>query len=219
MRIGLFGGTFDPIHWGHLRSAEEAREAFSLDRVLFIPTADPPHKKRPAISAAARARMVRLAIAGHKPFRLSTVELKRSGKTYTVDTLRYFVARARPEDSYYFIMGFDAFKDIETWKDFRSIFGLCNLIVTSRPGVDYTQSPSSIPIAVRALFCYVAKEKAFRHASGRYLSFLRITDMAIAASEIRERVADKKSIRYLVPSQVEAYILKNGLYRRNVASR
>ena len=219
MRIGLFGGTFDPIHWGHLRSAEEAREAFSLDRVLFIPTADPPHKKRPAISAEARARMVRLAIAGHKPFRLSTVELKRAGKTYTVDTLRYFAARARPEDSYYFIVGFDAFADIESWKDFRAIFGLCNLIVTSRPGFDHALSSASIPIAVRGLFCYVEKEKAFRHASGRYLSFLRITDMAIAASEIRERLANKKSIRYLVPPRVEAYILRNGLYRRKVASR
>ena len=116
-------------------------------------------------------------------------------------------------------VGFDAFADIESWKDFRAIFGLCNLIVTSRPGFDHNLSSTSIPIAVRELFCYVEKEKAFRHASGRYLSFLRITDMAIAASEIRERVANKKSIRYLVPSQVEAYILSNGLYRRKGASR
>jgi nicotinate-nucleotide adenylyltransferase len=219
MRIGLFGGTFNPIHWGHLRSAEEAREAFNLDRVLFIPTANPPHKKRPPISAQARARMVRMAIAGHEPFRLSTVELRRSGKSYTVDTLRYFAARARGTDLYYFIIGLDAFSAIETWKDFGAIFGLCNFIVTSRPGFNYGLSANSIPIAVRELFCYVEKERAFRHASGRYLAFLRITDIAIAASEIRERVANRKSIRYLVPSLVEAYIRRNRLYRKKVESR
>jgi nicotinate-nucleotide adenylyltransferase len=214
MRIGLYGGTFDPIHWGHLRSAEEAREAYGLDRVLFIPAANPPHKKRQPAPARSRAHMLRLAIANDRHFGLSTVELKRSGKSYTVDTLRYFTARKPRTDSYYFIVGLDAFLEIDSWKDFRELFSLCNFIVTSRPGTEHVFSLKSIPIAVRELFCYVEKQRAYRHRSGTSLSFLRITDIAIAASEIRERVANKKSIRYLVPAEVEAYIGRCRLYRR-----
>lgn len=217
MKIGLFGGTFDPIHWGHLRSAEEAREAFRLDRVLFVPAANPPHKRRQPVSVAAdRAHMVRLAIASQRSFDLSTVELARSGKSYTIDTLRHFKANSNRQDSYYFIIGLDAFAEIGSWKDFRDIFPLCNFIVTSRPGSGDSLSVDRIPVAVRELFCYVEKRRSFRHVSGTHLYFLRITHIAISGSEIRKRVAGGKSIRYLVPSEVEAYIKRKGLYRRKV---
>jgi len=215
MRIGLFGGTFDPIHWGHLRSAEEAREAFKLDRVLFIPTANPPHKKRQPISAPRdRAAMVRLAIAGQSRFELSLVELARSGKSYTIDTVRHFAANSDSRDSYYFIIGLDAFSDIGSWKDFCEIFPLCNFIVTSRPGAGDSQALHTLPVAVSGLFCYEERKRAFRHNSGKYLYFLRITDIAISASEIRKHVAAERSIRYLVPADVERFIKRKGLYRR-----
>ena len=214
MRIGLFGGTFDPIHWGHLRSAEEVRESFALDRILFIPTAKPPHKRGQTKTAARdRLAMVRLALASNPKFRVSNVEINRPGVSYSVDTLRYFAARRRANDTYYFVLGLDAFREIETWKDFRQVFPLCNFIVTSRPGSRKSKLLSGISVAVRKLFCYDSIKKIHRHRSGTTLHFLQLTDFAVSASDIRARVREGKSIRYLVPDAVEDYINKRGLYR------
>jgi len=214
MRIGLFGGTFDPIHWGHLRSAEEVRESFALDRILFIPTAKPPHKRgQTKTSARDRLAMVRLALASNPNFRVSTVEINRPGVSYSIDTLRFFAARRRAGDNYYFILGLDAFREIETWKDFKQVFPLCNFIVTSRPGSRKSNLLSGISVAVRKLFCYDLKQRTHRHRSGTTLHFLQLTDFAVSASDIRARVREGKSIRYLVPDAVEEYISKRGLYR------
>jgi nicotinate-nucleotide adenylyltransferase len=214
MRIGLFGGTFDPIHWGHLRSAEEVREAFSLDRILFVPTSKPPHKSgQTKTSARDRLAMVRLAVKKNPRFAVSTVEIQRPGVSYSIDTLRYFAGRNRGKDSYFFILGLDAFREIGTWKDFEQVFPLCNFIVTSRPGSRKSNLLSAISVAVQRLFCYDAKEKVYRHRSGTALHFLQLTDFAVSASDIRARVSRGKSIRYLVPSTVEAYINKRGLYQ------
>ena len=214
MKIGLFGGTFDPIHWAHLRSAEEVREAFSLDRVLFIPASRPPLKKKhPGASAEDRLEMVRLATARNPAFRVSKVELARPGKSFSIDTIRHFVHR-QPKDSHYFILGFDAFRQIGSWKDFKEIFPLCHLVVTSRPGCGNSLSLHRMPVAVRRLFCYKKDKHAYRHTSGTYLFFLKITDISISASEIRDRLREGKTIRYLVPLEVEGYIKRKGLYRR-----
>lgn len=220
MRIGLFGGTFDPIHWGHLRSAEEVRETFSIDRVLFIPARFPPHKKRlrPAVSADDRLRMVRLAISRNRGFGLSDVEFKRPGKSFSVDTIREFVHK-EPGHSLYFILGMDAFCEIDSWKEVEAIFPLCNLIVTSRPGSGYSLSDETLPVAVRGSFCYDPRTQTYQHKSGTRLYFARITDIGISSSEIRSRLKRAKSIRYLVPREVEAYIEKQGLYRRQRGGR
>jgi nicotinate-nucleotide adenylyltransferase len=217
MRIGLFGGTFDPIHWGHLRSAEEVREAFSLDRILFIPTAKPPHKRgQTKTPPGDRLAMVRLAVASNPNFGVSTVEINRRGVSYSVDTLRDFAMRRRPQDAYYFILGLDAFREIESWKDFKSVFSLCNFIVTSRPGSRKVNLLSGISVAVRKLFCYDFRERTYRHRSGTTLHFLQLTDFAVSASDIRNRVREGKSIRYLVPDAVEEYIDKRGLYHEQI---
>src|SRR5213594_2666592 len=214
MKIGLFGGTFDPIHWGHLRSAEEAREGFRLDRVLFVPTSEPPHKKRkPTTSGQNRLEMVRLAIANNPGFGLSSVELSRPGKSYTIDTLRHFKRTQSVKDSFYFILGLDAIREIASWKDFREIFSLCHLIVTSRPGCEASMSLKGMPVAVRKLFCYDSKKKVYRHESGSFIYFFKLTDIGISASEIRHRLKEGKSIRYLVPPEVERCIKRRGLYR------
>jgi nicotinate-nucleotide adenylyltransferase len=216
MNIGLFGGTFDPIHWGHLRSAEEVREAFVLDKILFIPTSLPPHKDgQTQTPARDRLAMVRLAVADNPTFAVSTVEIRRPGVSYSVDTLRYFAARNRRKDRYFFILGLDAFREIGTWKDFEQLFSLCNFIVTSRPGTRTSNLLRGTSIAVQRLFCYDFKQKAYKHRSGFTLQFLQLTDFAVSASDIRERVKERKSIRYLVPSSVEAYIRKQSLYREN----
>ena len=167
MKIGLFGGTFDPIHWGHLRNAEEVREAFSLDRLLFIPAGNPPHKRRgAAASARDRLEMVRLAIAKNPGLALSTVEFSRPGKSYSIDTVRHFAKSRAAQDSLYFILGLDAFLDIGSWKGFEEIFSLCHFIVTSRPGSGNSMSLSRMPVAVRRLFCYDRRKKICRHKSG-----------------------------------------------------
>ena len=219
MKIGLFGGTFDPIHWGHLRSAEEVREAFRLDRIHFIPAAVPPLKRKAATTPALdRLAMVRRAIAGNPAFAVSDVELRRPGKSFSIDTLRYF-RRRRPKDALYFILGMDAFHDIGMWKDFQELFSLSHFIITSRPDCGELFKLGDIPVAARKLFCYDLQKNAYRHRSGTRLHYFKLTDIAISASDIRFRVKAGKSIRYLVPPAVERYIRRRGLYRgkgRNV---
>lgn len=216
MKIGLFGGTFDPIHWGHLRSAEEVSETFALDRVYFIPAAVPPHKRGHTTTAALdRLQMVRLAVAKNPKFSVSTVEIARPGVSYSIDTIRDFAGRMRGRDSLYFIIGLDAFREIGTWKDFAAIFPLCNFIVTSRPGSKEKDPLKGTGVAVKKLFCYDFKKKNYRHESGTRVYFNELTDIAISASEIRALVQAGKSIRYLVPPTVEKYIHRRGLYGAN----
>ncbi|HEX7407916.1 MAG TPA: nicotinate-nucleotide adenylyltransferase [Candidatus Binatia bacterium] len=211
-RIGIFGGTFNPIHLAHLRSAEEVREAQRLDRILFIPSATPPHKRKQGlVSAAHRLAMARLAISGNPYFRVSTIEIERPGHSYSVDTLRALHARL-PRASFSFIMGADAFGEIETWKEYEGIFGLCDLVVTSRPPVHEPQLREALPVAVRSQFWY--SEGQLEHRTGNRIIFQRISDLDISASCIRQRLGRGLSIRYLVPISVERYIARHGLYAR-----
>lgn len=214
MKIGLFGGTFDPIHWGHLRSAEEVSETYGLDRVYFIPASIPPHKRgKTTTPAKDRLRMVRLAVARNPRFAVSTVELDRPGPSYSVDTIRQFAGQLTKRDSLYFIIGLDAFLEIGTWHDFQEIFTLCNFIVTSRPGSKENDPLKGTAVAVKKLFCYDSKQGNYRHHSGNRVYFIELTDIAISASEIRALVRKGQSIRYLLPSLVEKYISRRRLYR------
>ncbi|MGE5219009.1 MAG: nicotinate-nucleotide adenylyltransferase [Chloroflexota bacterium] len=220
MKIGLFGGTFDPIHWGHLRSAEEVSETFGLDRVYFIPAAVPPHKRgQTATPARDRLQMVRLAVAKNPRFQVSTAEISRPGVSYSIDTIREFAAKKQRGDALYFIIGLDAFREIGTWKNFAEIFPLCNFIVTSRPGNKDKDPLRGTGVAVKKLFCYDFKRKNYRHESGTRIFFDELTDIAISASEIRALVKTGKSIRYLVPAEVERYIKRRGLYGNAAGER
>jgi nicotinate-nucleotide adenylyltransferase len=220
MKIGLFGGTFDPIHWGHLRSAEEVSETFGLDRVYFIPAAVPPHKRGHTTTPASdRLQMVRLAVAKNPRFHVSTAEISRAGVSYSIDTIREFAVKKQLGDSLYFIIGLDAFREIGTWKDFAEIFPLCNFIVTSRPGSKVKDPLNGTGVAVKKLFCYDFMRKNYRHGSGTRIFFDELTDIAISASEIRALVKAGKSIRYLVPAEVEQYIKRRGLYSNTVGER
>ena len=220
MKIGLFGGTFDPVHWGHLRSAEEVSETFGLDRVYFIPAAVPPHKRGQTTTPARdRLRMVRLAVAKNPKFKVSTAEISRAGVSYSIDTVREFAATCDKGDSLYFIIGLDAFREIGTWKDFAGLFPLCNFIVTSRPGSKEKDPLKGTGVAVKNLFCYDSKQNNYRHESGTRIFFDELTDIAISASEIRALVKERKSIRYLVPPEVENYIKRRGLYSNGRTQR
>lgn len=210
--IGIFGGTFNPIHFGHLRSAEEVREARRLDRIVFVPSATPPHKSRAELASAEhRYAMVRRAIAGNPGFRASRIEIDRPGRSYSVDTVET-LRRRHPNARLGFILGLDAFHEIETWKEFRRLFGLCDLIVTSRPPHVAVDLLAAIPVVARGDFCYGPTSEELTHESGHRVIFQRISDLEISATGLRRMCRRGRSLRYLVPASVERYIARHALY-------
>ena len=225
MRLGLFGGTFDPIHSGHLRSAEEVREAYALDEVCFVPCGVPPHRSgRPGAAAQDRLKMVRLAVADNPGLSVSDVEVTRPGASYSIDTVRHFSSRLAPGDELYLILGLDAFLLIGSWKEWRELLTLTHVIVTSRPGFGDELPYEKIPVVVREAFCYDPLhfedtvrfdgkvQSGFRNELGKEILFKRLTDVSVSASDIRELLGKGKSIRDLVPSEVQRYVKDQHLY-------
>ena len=217
--IGVLGGSFNPVHLGHLRAAEEVREDQALDEVLLVPAAVPPHKDATGIAPAQhRLRMLELAIAGRPGLRAARLELDRPGPSYTIDTLR--ALRAENGDRrLVFAVGWDAFREIGTWKEHTAIFATCDVVVVTRPPGPTRLTIEDIPVAAKEAFCYDPSSESFRHASGYVLSLQRITALDISAAAIRARVAAGRSIRFLVPPAVEAYIQAHQLYRPGDATR
>lgn len=212
-RIGILGGTFNPIHLAHLRIAEEVREACHLDQVLFIPAADPPHKPvADAVNFSQRLAMVDTAIADNPAFALSDIESRRRGKSFSVDTLD-ILRRADPDNDFYFIIGLDSYRDLTSWKQYPRLFQLANLVVTTRPGIHLSAPLDVLPVAVRQEFCYSSGAAEFRHSSGHSLIFLSETRLDISSTVIRHKIVAGESIRYLVPPAVRDYITTHGLYR------
>jgi nicotinate-nucleotide adenylyltransferase len=218
--LGIFGGTFDPIHLGHLRAAEEVREAQALDEMLLVPSAVPPHKAAAHVASAAhRACMVELAIDGVPGFRVSRLEIERAGPSYSIDTIRALRAEVGDAVRLVFVLGLDAFRDFHTWKEHAAIFGLCDVVVVTRPPAPARLELADFPIAAQKAFCYGRDSDAFRHESGHVLTLQRITGLDISAASIRTRVAARRSIRFLVPPAVEAYIARHRLYGPEDATR
>lgn len=214
MRTGIFGGTFNPIHLAHLRIAEEVREVCALDRVLFLPAATPPHKTlAEAVAFSHRLAMVEAAIADQPAFRASDLEGRRPGKSFSVHTLE-ILRREGPKDEFFFIIGMDSFRDIATWHDYQRLFTLANIVVAPRPGLPRSHPQELLPVAIRDQFCYDGAAKILRHASGTSLIFLEETYLDISSSRIRQLLVAGRSIRYLVPAAVAAYIDHHGLYQR-----
>ncbi len=219
MRLGIFGGTFNPIHLAHLRCAEEVRETLGLDRVLFIPAAIPPHKQNHHIAAAVhRLAMVRLSIARNPHFAVSAVEIDRPGRSYSVDTLRILRARM-PGARFTFLVGLDAFREIQTWKEYETLFALADLAVFSRPPDPLPAARALLPVAARRHFCYGPDRRTLVHESGNRIRLLQVTPLDISASDIRLRLRRGKSVRYLLAPAVEQYIHRHRLYRRGSQPR
>jgi nicotinate-nucleotide adenylyltransferase len=194
-RVGIMGGTFDPIHHGHLVAAEEARWQFALQQVLFIPTGQPWQKPVGVSAAEDRYLMTVIATASNPAFTVSRLEIDVPGPTYTVDTLRRLHARRGPATRLFFITGADAVLQILTWKDPEEVFALAELIAATRPGHDLSGLLHGIPAA-----------------DGR-VHPIQIPALAISSTNIRSRVASGAPIQYLVPEGVARYIEKRGLYR------
>lgn len=198
-RLGVFGGTFDPIHIGHLIVAEMARQECSLDKVLFIPAKIPPHKNDNHISPANyRFEMTRLAILENPYFDVSDLELKREGISYTVDSIKALSQGHSDENKIWLIVGGDSFLEIDSWKDAGTIMTLCNLAVYFRPNF-----PTDT---------LMIKAEKVRERFNNIVQFVEAPMIDISSTDIRNRVSRGKSIRYMVPDRVEEYIMEKGLY-------
>lgn len=191
MRIGLFGGRFDPPHIGHLLAAQGALEALDLDRVLFIPAQTPPHKSATA-AAEARFEMVVVATASHPQFRVSRVEIDRFGPSYTFDTVMEFRGK-QPRDELFFLTGLDAYADVSTWHRATELVEEVKMVAVSRPG-----------------YSLEGLEPPFREK----VQELATVACGVSSTDIRRRLGEGRPIRYLVPEPVESYLDKHDLYRK-----
>ncbi len=211
--MGIYGGTFNPIHLGHLRAAEEIREKFKMKKVVFVPSFIPPHKDNAeVVDPMHRLKMAGLAVTGNPFFSISEVELQRRGKSYSIDTIRQLKDQLG-DDELAFIMGMDAFLEIETWYKYKEIFAECDFIVTSRPDSPAASPAKAIPEAVKGDFKKKTGANEFTHVSGRRLVFTEVSRLQISATAIRRAVRSGESIRYLLPIRVMEYIGEHGLYK------
>jgi nicotinate-nucleotide adenylyltransferase len=221
MRVGLFGGTFNPIHFGHLRAALEVKEGFGLDQVFLIPAAVPPHKGLSGVAAAEdRLRMIELAVAGDSGLMVSDVEIKRPGSSFTIDTVRWFRQNFSSDTDIFLVMGLDAFLEIDTWKSFRDLLALVPVIVLSRPDAADCRADRDEQIVRRFIQSKISPDgtvcdgPAGCKAPGlETITVFQVTALDISSTRVRERVRAGRSIRYLVPSNVGHYIISKGLYR------
>lgn len=212
MRIGILGGTFNPIHLAHLRIAAEVRDRLGLDRVIFIPAATPPHKELDGnIDYADRRAMVALAIAGEPAYAVSDIEEQRGGRSYSVLTLAE-LQTLHPEDELFFIIGSDSFLEIATWYRATEIFTLSNIVVVERPAARLTDLLAALPVAMRSDFCYDSEVMRLTHRSGFSVYYLPGTPLAISSSEIRHLVRRGQPIDNLVPAAVARYISEKRIY-------
>ncbi len=195
-RIGLMGGTFDPVHYGHLFAAEEARERCGLETVYFIPCNLPPHKEVSDLTPAEdRFNMVHLATASNPSFCASRVELERGGRSYTIDTVREFRAGLGEQSEIYFITGADAIREIMTWRDNEELASLCRFVAVTRPGYELNDLKARLSLNLV-----------------QSIEIVHVRGLEISSTDIRRRVAEGRSIRYLTPPEVALYIANQGLY-------
>ena len=198
MKIGIMGAPFAPIHIGHLATAESVREIFALDEILFIPAARPPHKlARHVTDEIHRLAMTTLATRSNKFFRVSDIELKRTGLSYTLDTMDALHKQFGATTELFFIIGADSLVDLSKWHEAKKLVARSHFIATTRPGVDVDFS---------------ATEKFFGTAASEHIHRVTTPAIEISSTEIRQRVKLGRSIKYLVPEAVEEYILREGLY-------
>lgn len=186
MRIGILGGTFDPIHFGHINLAKECKKRLRLHRIILVPAKISPHKKKAYAASIDRLIMARLAIKGYKGFAVSDIEVRRRGSSYTVKTLKY-LRKIYKNDKLYFITGADSVKELKNWKDIKNILQLCNFIVAARPGFTIKKIPQGVTI-------------------------LKINELDISSQDIRVLIRAGRPVAKFLPQLVWEYIAKNKLY-------
>lgn len=193
MRIGIFGGTFNPIHYGHLINAEIVKEDFSLDKIIFIPVKCPVHKKLiGSITSNDRLKMLEIAIQGNSGFDISTAEIDRDSESYTITTL-HELSEIYPEDKLYLIIGSDSFLEIDTWKEPVEILKIASLIIIKRPGDNISDVD--------------------KYKMAKEILIANNPNIELSSSNIRDRIKNGKSVRYMIPERIQEYIRNRGLYK------
>ncbi len=217
-RLGVLGGTFDPIHLGHLALADEVCTHLNLDRVIFVPAGVPPHKSAPLLNAHHRLELVRLAVGSDPRFEVSEVEIGRAGPSYMIDTLET-LQRERPQAEWFLILGLDAFLPFESWRAPERISAIAHLVVVSRPGCRFRDLEGgaytrAVPTAVLDRLDQ-GQERPFDFplASGRRLILMPVTPHDVSATAIRAFLSGHERRRNLLPAVVESYIIGHNLYR------
>jgi len=201
LRLGILGGTFDPIHIGHLRTAEEIGQELDLEKVYLVPSASPPHKtEEPIAPFDHRLTMTRLAIVGSSLLDALDLEGRRSGPSYSIETLKELHAIFKPDPDLFFILGIDAFLEINTWKEYERLFDYAHFVIISRPGY---RKEMIEPFLMKS------------GLENKTLTIKETTLMDISSTNIRKMVQQGKSIRFLVPGAVRDYIAEKGLYGKN----
>jgi nicotinate-nucleotide adenylyltransferase len=217
MKIGIFGGAFNPIHYGHLRTAEEILEILALDKVFFIPSGKPAFRKPQLVTARHRYEMVKIAINDNPHFTISDIEIKTRGKSYTADTLRK-LKRINKNKDFYLMLGIDAFKDLQYWKDPDILVNLSNLVIISRPGHYFNELSSSPYFKKTSKKLLKELDKGFKTVfsfsmpSGQRCFLCKVTEINTSASYIRETLLAGKGVKYLLPDSVKSYIISHKLY-------
>jgi nicotinate-nucleotide adenylyltransferase len=221
MRLGLLGGSFNPVHNGHLAIARQTRQALGLDQILFVPTSQPPHKQNGNLAPAQdRYEMVRLAIASDTAFAISDVEFRRPGKSYSIDTIRSLQQEYGPQVQLFFLIGLDAFLEFPSWREPRTLLELCPFVVLSRPGLSF-ESLSTVamlpPIPQPSLADLDAGRISQLEVSlgAQRLTCLRLPPCEVSASDIRARIHQGLPTAHLLPPLVESYILQHHLYQED----
>jgi nicotinate-nucleotide adenylyltransferase len=215
-RLGILGGTFNPIHLGHLAAAEEVRDRLKLEKVMFIPSFLPPHKREEDMpSAVQRQEMVRLAIKGNPHFTVSDMEIRRGGRSYTIDTIET-LRHAHIGADLYFIAGLDSFLEIGTWKEWQRLMELCSFVVLSREGCRF-QDIAKLAFLNAPEYDFAAldeqeKEQVVIRTGNMRIYLERVPFYDISSTDIRARIRSGRSIKYHLPEAVEHYIIENKLY-------
>lgn len=225
MKIGILGGTFNPIHLAHLRVAKEVCQKFKLDKIFLIPSAIPPHKiSHNVADSKDRLEMIRLAIKPYSNFEVSDLEIQRSGFSYTIDTLAYFNSSAWANDSIFFILGIDAFLEIHTWKSYSKLFDLASMIVLNRPCSEFNlfyswQNTDAlnafetyIKSKISTRYIFNQNKKFYQHPSKKNIFCCHVRPLDISSTDIRKRIRFGKSLDSFLPDLIYKYIKSKGLY-------
>jgi nicotinate-nucleotide adenylyltransferase len=213
VRTGILGGTFNPVHLGHLRAAEEVADSLQLQRVIFMPAAKPPHKdEENLISFAHRWNMLELAVAGNPRFALSDLEHQRPGKSYSVETLSQLSAQYGKKEALHFLVGLDAFLELPSWKRYRELFSLCHFVVVARPLYSPVTLITMLKTQISEEYIFNEEAQGFVHPVYHTIYYREVTLMDISSSKIRQLLARGGSVRYLLPEEVELYIRAQRLY-------
>jgi len=217
MRTGLFGGTFNPVHSGHVMITTDILGSFSLDKIIVVPAATPPHKPVGHMAdISLRLEMARMAFAGLPQCSISDVEARREGRSYTIDTVHHFFKTLPPETELFFIVGLDAFLELDTWKDYMSLVKIIPFIVINRPLTGKSAQAameSFLAAKISDTYIFSAEGAVFLHKTLKPIFFHQQPDISITSTEIRNRIKTGKPVQTMIPKSVDAFIKNKGLYQ------